>query len=142
MEAALASGSLITARLAVEQGREVFAIPGSIHAPQSRGCHALIRQGAKLVESAQDVLEELHLPVPGAASQPASCGLSPTDSAPAAPPESALLQAMGFDPVGLDALMARTGMDTAAMQVELLELELAGVVARLPGGLFQRMGSA
>lgn len=142
VEAALASGSLITARLAVEQGREVFAIPGSIHAPQSRGCHALIRQGAKLVESAQDVLEELHLPVPGAASQPASCGLSPTVSAPAAPPESALLQAMGFDPVGLDALMARTGMDTAAMQVELLELELAGVVARLPGGLFQRMGNA
>ena len=74
--------------------------------------------------------------------RPASCGLSPTDSAPAAPPESALLQAMGFDPVGLDALMVRTGMDTAAMQVELLELELAGVVARLPGGLFQRMGNA
>lgn len=137
VEAALASGSLITARLAAEQGREVFAIPGSIHAPQSRGCHALIRQGAKLVESAQDVLEELQLPVPGAAPKPATPG-----TAPAAPPESALLQAMGFDPVGLDALMARTGMDTAAMQVQLLELELAGVVARLPGGLFQRMGSA
>ena len=132
VEAALASGSLITARLAVEQGREVFAIPGSIHAPQSRGCHALIRQGAKLVESAQDVLEELQLPGAVAPPQPACPGTS----------ESALLQAMGFDPVGLDALMARTGMDTAAMQVELLELELAGVVARLPGGLFQRMGSA
>jgi DNA processing protein len=137
VEAALASGSLITARLAVEQGREVFAIPGSIHAPQSRGCHALIRQGAKLVESAQDVLEELQLPIAAAAPQPATPGTNP-----AGPPESALLQAMGFDPVGLDALMARTGMDTAAMQVELLELELAGVVARLPGGLFQRMGSA
>ena len=132
VEAALASGSLITARLAVEQGREVFAIPGSIHAPQSRGCHALIRQGAKLVESAQDVLEELQLSDAVVPLQP-SCPVTP---------EGALLQAMGFDPVGLDALMARTGMDTAAMQVELLELELAGVVARLPGGLFQRMGSA
>ena len=137
VEAALASGSLITARLAVEQGREVFAIPGSIHAPQSRGCHSLIRQGAKLVESAQDVLEELQLPVAQASLPPASPG-----TAPAGPPESALLEAMGFDPVGLDALMARTGMGTAAMQVELLELELAGAVARLPGGLFQRMGSA
>lgn len=137
VEAALASGSLITARLAVEQGREVFAIPGSIHAPQSRGCHSLIRQGAKLVESVQDVLEELHFPAASAPPPPASPG-----TAPAHPPESALLQAMGFDPVGLDALMARTGMDTAAMQVELLELELAGAVARLPGGLFQRMGSA
>ena len=137
VEAALASGSLITARMAVEQGRDVFAIPGSIHAPQSRGCHALIRQGAKLVESAQDVLEELQLPVPEAAPQPTVPGTTPSK-----PPESALLQAMGFDPVGLDALMARTGMDTAAMQVQLLELELAGAVARLPGGLFQRMGSA
>ncbi len=137
VEAALASGSLITARMAVEQGRDVFAIPGSIHAPQSRGCHALIRQGAKLVESAQDVLEELQLPAPEAAPQPTAPGMTPSK-----PPESALLQAMGFDPVGLDALMARTGMDTAAMQVQLLELELAGAVARLPGGLFQRMGSA
>lgn len=137
VEAALASGSLITARLAVEQGREVFAIPGSIHAPQSRGCHSLIRQGAKLVESVQDVLEELHFPSASTPPLPVSPG-----AAPANPPESALLQAMGFDPVGLDALMARTGMSTAAMQVELLELELAGAVARLPGGLFQRMGSA
>lgn len=137
VEAALASGSLITARLAVEQGREVFAIPGSIHAPQSRGCHALIQQGAKLVESAQDVLEELRLPAAGAVAQPSHQGMELGDV-----PESALLQVLGFDPVGLDTLMARTGMDTAALQVALLELELAGAVARLPGGLFQRMGRA
>lgn len=138
VEAAPASGSLITARLASEQGREVFAIPGSIHAIQSRGCHALIRQGAKLVESAQDVMEELHWP---AASQP------PTTAPSAAPAmedtmHHSLLEAMGFDPIGLDALQARSGLDTAHLQVQLLELELAGLVGRLPGGLFQRMGLA
>lgn len=142
VEAALASGSLITARLAVEQGREVFAIPGSIHAPQSRGCHALIRQGAKLVESAQDVLEELRLPGTAQSPSTAPTRKEPPDAPPPPPPESPLLQAMGFDPVGLDTLMARTGMDTATMQVQLLELELAGAVARLPGGRFQRLGSA
>lgn len=145
VEAALASGSLITARMAAEQGREVFAIPGSIHAPQSRGCHALIRQGAKLVESAQDVLEELRMP-------PAPMGdRRSADSGAAAPvgepmatreAESPLLQALGFDPMGVDALVARTGLDAASLQVELLELELDGQVARLPGGLYQRLGSA
>ena len=138
VEAALASGSLITARMAAEQGREVFAIPGSIHAPQSRGCHALIRQGAKLVESAQDILEELKLPVATAsapAAMPEDEGSSVVDA-----PESPLLSALGFDPIGMDALVARTGMDTASLQVALLELELAGAVARLPGGLFQRLG--
>jgi DNA protecting protein DprA len=140
VEAAPASGSLITARLAAEQGREVFAIPGSIHAPQSRGCHALIRQGAKLVESAQDVLEELRLPAPAAA--PAQEQRAPDAPAPAEAPESPLLQALGFDPIGLDALLARTGLDAATLQVQLLELELAGSVARLPGGLFQRTGRA
>ncbi|MCW5221928.1 DNA-protecting protein DprA [Verminephrobacter aporrectodeae subsp. tuberculatae] len=133
VEAAAASGSLITARLAAEQGREVFAIPGSIHAPQSRGCHALIRQGAKLVESAQDVLEELRIP----ATTPTTAA-APTGAAQAA--DSPLLQALGFDPQSVDALVARTGMDAAALQVALLELELAGHVARLPGGLFQRLG--
>jgi len=136
IEAALQSGSLITARLATEQGREVFAIPGSIHAPQSRGCHALIRQGAKLVETAQDVLEELpSLPpvvstrvVPAAAPVPAA--------------EDAVLRALGFDPMGVDALCARSGWDAAALQVRLLELELEGHVARLPGGLFQRIACA
>ncbi|WP_284424572.1 DNA-processing protein DprA [Acidovorax sp. SUPP1855] len=152
VEAALASGSLITARLAAEQGREVFAIPGSIHAPQSRGCHALIRQGAKLVESAQDVLEELRLapseaPRAAPASQaplPRSEGDGDDDISEALPvgEHAALLQALGFDPTGLDALVARTGMDAASLQVALLELELDGQVARLPGGLFQRMGRA
>ncbi|WP_374670507.1 DNA-processing protein DprA [Acidovorax temperans] len=141
VEAALASGSLITARLATEQGREVFAIPGSIHAPQSRGCHALIKQGAKLVECAQDVLEECRWALPAANSFTAGDTAVGTDE-PAAtvPQESALLQAMGYDPVGLDALVNRTGMDAASLQVQLLELELDGVVARLPGALFQRVG--
>ncbi len=156
VEAALASGSLITARLAAEQGREVFAIPGSIHAPQSRGCHALIRQGAKLVESAQDVLEELRVPISGEAPRRrAGAGVEPVaeeeDEDEAAPgsqdgqraadgPYADLLDALGFDPVSFDALQARTGRDTAGLQVALLELELDGQVARLPGGLFQRMG--
>lgn len=146
VEAALASGSLITARMAAEQGREVFAIPGSIHAPQSRGCHALIRQGAKLVESAQDVLEELRMP-PAAGKQSASSGAAVLDEEGSTDidtrqTESPLLQALGFDPMGVDALVARTGMDAASLQVELLELELDGQVARLPGGLYQRLGSA
>ena len=140
VEAALQSGSLITARLASEQGKEVFAIPGSIHSPQSRGCHALIRQGAKLVERAEDVLEELRpllarspLPAPATIDAPAS---------PAPAPGHPVLEAMGHDPVNLDALLARTGLDTAALQAELLTLELDGRVGRLPGGLYQRIGSA
>jgi DNA processing protein len=130
VEAALQSGSLITARLASEAGREVFAIPGSIHAPQSRGCHALIRLGAKLVETAQDVLEELRAPAPGQA----ALALATEDDT----PEDPLLAALGHDPVTLDALGARTGWSAADLNVRLLELELAGQVARLPGGLFQR----
>ncbi|MDM0075056.1 DNA-processing protein DprA [Variovorax sp. J2P1-59] len=133
VEAALKSGSLITARLASEQGREVFAIPGSIHSPQARGCHALIRQGAKLVESVNDVLEELRFGVAAPAAARASA--TATDSA----PEPALLREMGFDPVSLDALCARTGYSAADLQAKLLELELDGSVARLPGGLFQRV---
>ena len=139
VEAALASGSLITARMAAEQGREVFAIPGSIHAPQSRGCHALIRQGAKLVESAQDVLEELKIPaatVPGLPHEGVNApGADASDET-----EDPVLAALGYDPMGLDALIARTGMDASTLQVALLELELDGRVARLPGGLFQRVG--
>lgn len=130
VEAAPASGSLITARMAVEQGREVFAIPGSIHAVQSRGCHALIKEGAKLVETVADVLEEF----------PLSKGAASGSTAPVPElAEGALVEALGFDPVGLDALQARTGMDTASLQVQLLELELAGELTRLPGGLFQRL---
>jgi DNA processing protein len=131
VEAALQSGSLITARLAAEQGKEVFAIPGSIHATQSRGCHALIRQGAKLVESAQDVLEDL--PGMGTIPPPAATSSPQTET------DDALLQALGLDPVSLDALQARTGLDIATLQARLMALELDGRVARLPGGLLQRL---
>lgn len=134
VEAALQSGSLITARLASEQGKEVFAIPGSIHSPHARGCHALLRQGAKLVESAQDVLEDLRFVLP-ARSAPA-----PAEEPPEG--EDPLLDAMGHDPIGLDALIARTGIPAPLLQAQLLELELAGQVARLPGGLFQRVVAA
>ena len=138
VEAALKSGSLITARLAVEQGKDVFAIPGSIHSTQARGCHALIKQGAKLVESAQDVLEEMTLETPAARANPtgADTGLpSPGLFGINVP----LLEALGFDPVGLDALQARGTLDTASLQAELMSLGLEGLVARLPGGLFQRL---
>jgi DNA processing protein len=140
VEAALKSGSLITARLTSEQGKDVFAIPGSIHAAQSRGCHALIKQGAKLVESAQDILEELKWPM--------QASNATTLIADSAYPERAeglfdsdnvVLAALGFDPVGLDALQARCGLDTAELQAQLMGLELEGDVARLPGGLFQRL---
>lgn len=141
VEAALPSGSLITARLAAEQGKDVFAIPGSIHSPQSRGCHALIKQGAKLVEVAQDVLEELNLSPSGLGS--ALCPAGSTEPALRQPDaQSPLLAALGFDPVSLDALQARCGLDTAHLQAQLLELELDGQVARLPGGLFQRVAAA
>lgn len=140
VEAALASGSLITARLTSEQGKEVFAIPGSIHSPQSRGCHALIREGAKLVESVNDILEELPaLRTQGTALVPAADGDTGSSPAPAA--EDPLLDALGFDPVSLDALGARTGWSAAALQARMLELELDGHISRLPGGLFQRMAS-
>ncbi len=133
VEAALQSGSLITARQAAEQGREVFAIPGSIHSPQARGCHALIRQGAKLVESAQDILEELRVPDPFA--EPRMPAVEPQH-------EDDLLSVMGFDPVSLDTLQARCGLDTATLQARLLELELDGHLGRLPGGLLQRIGQS
>jgi DNA processing protein len=131
VEAALQSGSLITARLAAELGREVFAIPGSIHAPHARGCHQLIRQGAKLVESAQDVLEELRWELPPARSVVAQDVVSPAD-------EPDLLRTLGHEPVDFDTLLARSGLDAAALQAGLLDLELSGQVARLPGALFQR----
>lgn len=142
VEAALKSGSLITARLASEQGKEVFAIPGSIHAAQARGCHALIKQGARLVESPEEVLEDLRPQAGARVNTPVSVaemGQNTPDSG-QIDSESALLSALGFDPVGLDALLARTGLDAARLQAELLELELEGAVARLPGGLFQRQG--
>ena len=134
VEAALQSGSLISARLSMEQGKDVFAIPGSIHAAQSRGCHALIKQGAKLVESAQDILEELRWPGrPPPAS--ANAGVS-GDSTP--PQDQTLLDALGYDPVSLEVLCSRTELSTAQLQAGLMSLELEGLVSRLPGGLYQR----
>ena len=128
VEAALRSGSLITARLAAEQGRDVFALPGSIHSPLSKGCHLLIKQGAKLVDEAKDVLDELGLQ---------------TDSREAAAagnaPEDALLDAMGFDPCDVDTLAARSGRPAGHLAAALLELELDGRVASLPGGRYQRL---
>ena len=143
VEAALESGSLITARQALEQGREVFAIPGSIHSPQSKGCHALIRQGAKLVECAQDVLEELHqsdpfAQVPLALDTPPAPASS-DEMPPVAGQPDRLLALLGHEPCSLDALLARSGLDTAQLQARLLDLELEGQVHRLPGGLFQRL---
>jgi DNA processing protein len=131
VEAALASGSLITARAAADQGREVFAIPGSIHAPLSKGCHALIKSGAKLVESAEDVLAELGGLRPAAV---ASRVAAPVEPAPAG-----LLQLMGHDPVDVDSLCARAGLPAEQVSSELLRLELDGRVAALPGGLYQRL---
>ncbi|MGI9133956.1 MAG: DNA-processing protein DprA, partial [Rhodoferax sp.] len=135
VEAALKSGSLITAQLACEQGKEVFAIPGSIHSTQSHGCHALIKQGAKLVESAQDILEELQWSVgQDQTTGSAAAKLSDTDHDDFPGDDDSLLQALGFDPTGLDALLARTGMNTPTLQVRLMSLELEGRIARLPGG--------
>lgn len=131
VEAALASGSLITARSAAEQGREVFAVPGSIHSPVSKGCHALIKSGAKLVECADDVLAELR--------GFRASGFASTLQAPAAEPADGLLGHMGHDPVDIDALCVRAGMSAEQVSSELLKLELAGRVAALPGGLYQRL---
>jgi DNA processing protein len=143
VEAAVQSGSLITARLAAELGREVMAIPGSIHAPQARGCHALIKQGARLVETADEVLEELGL---GALTVGAGAVVmsAPSDEAGASPAseDDVLLSAMGHDPVSQEALSARTGLGPAELGARLLELELMGEVARLPGALFQRRRAA
>lgn len=139
VEAALKSGSLITARMAAEQGKEVFAIPGSINSPQARGCHALIRQGAKLVESAQDILEEI-AGISGSVvtdynqSQEVEFQLNSD--------EAQLMEALGHDACSLDALQSRTGLETSVLLSRLLSLELAGCVTRLSGGLFQRLTAA
>lgn len=147
VEAALQSGSLITAQLAMECGREVFAIPGSIHSPQSHGCHALIKQGAKLVETADDVLSELaraganqSITTPPAAPLASMASTALEEQLPAA--WRSLLQAMAYDPCTLDAVLARTGLDAGEAQAQLLDLELDGWIQRLPGGRFQRRASA
>ena len=137
VEAAVQSGSLITARLAAEAGREVFAIPGSIHSPLARGCHALIKQGAKLVDSAADIVEEL-APLQAHPSVVGSARAS-SDSAVSKDP---VLDALGFDPIGIDALVARTGRSASELAARLLDLELQGRVARLPGQQYQRLERA
>jgi DNA processing protein len=134
VEASPSSGSLITARLSAEQGREVFAIPGSIHSPFSRGCHALIKQGAKLVESAQDVLEELAWSV----AAPTTRNAGATSAATSAE-HAGLLEHMGFDPVSVDELHQRLGVGADALAAALLQLELEGRVSTLPGGRYQRL---
>lgn len=133
VEAATQSGSLITARSALEQGREVFAIPGSIHSPLSKGCHLLIRQGAKLVESAQDILEELRW---DSGSLPA---LAPVPAAQSASLSEALLEAAGYDPVSVDQLVQRSKLSAAEVQGGLLTLELDGKIELLPGGQYRRL---
>ena len=142
VEAALKSGSLITARLAAEQGKEVFAIPGSIHSVHVRGCHELIRQGAKLVETVQDILDDLQLPMSFPPDSQSAAKQNEAAGAPPAAAKDALILALGYDPVSLDALQARTGIETAVLLARLMEMELDGHVARLPGGLFQRVGLA
>lgn len=135
VEAALQSGSLITARMALDQGREVFAIPGSIHSPLSKGCHVLIRQGAKLVESAEDVLEELR------PSQPGRMRTLPVRT-PRLAPEPALqelLELIGFDPVDFNTLVDRASLDAATLSTQLLSLELAQLIEVLPGARYRRL---
>ncbi|SEL50360.1 DNA protecting protein DprA [Roseateles sp. YR242] len=177
VEAAMKSGSLITARMASEAGREVFAIPGSIHAPQSRGCHHLLKQGACLVQTLEDLLSELPptdrpnaqtehpaspthpsgttprpasataVPGPGPLTAPANdavgkpakdAGGQPADPADTANPTHPVLRALGHDPISLEQLSQRTGWSVNELAAVLLDLELEGEVARLPGARFQR----
>jgi DNA processing protein len=136
-EAAERSGSLITARLAGEQGRDVFAIPGSIHSPLSKGCHKLIKQGAKLVDDARDILEELGLP----AAETAETAEAPPDAAPPPDAEAAkLLACLGYDACDMDGLSQRSGLTAEKLYALLLRMELDGRIAALPGGRFQRIG--
>jgi len=142
VEAAAQSGSLITARSALEQGRDVFAIPGSIHSPLSKGCHQLIRQGAKLVESAQDILEEIHvqnIPFKEKFSPPHVAVNTAANSVIASALSNQLLHAAGHDPVSADELAARTSMTMADVQASLLELELEGRIERLASGMYQAL---
>ena len=140
VEAALQSGSLITARLAAEQGREVFAMPGSIHNAVARGCHRLLRQGARLVESVEDIFEELR-PILGESVR-TSQATARTRAICAEPPLDKdfeiLLDALGFEPASLDALVTRSGLETGAVASMLLLLELDGRIQQQPGGRYSR----
>ncbi|MFL6632425.1 MAG: DNA-processing protein DprA [Massilia sp.] len=150
VEAAAQSGSLITARQAAEQGRDVFAIPGSIHAALAKGCHVLIREGAQLVDTARDVLEALALSplLARQAARLASADISLTDSKVennatgqlCTQVDGALLDALGHDPAEPDVLLARLGCSPGELAARLLVLELSGHLERLPGGLIQRIG--
>jgi DNA processing protein len=143
-EAALKSGSLITARYATEQGREVFAIPGSIHNPLARGCHALIRDGAKLVETAADILEEL-APLLGSFIAAETPQQAKNEKDAAAGPDAEyrrLLDAMGHDPVSPDELVRRTSLPAESIASMLLLLELEGYVSSCPGGRYCRGANA
>jgi DNA processing protein len=144
VEAAIKSGSLVTARLAMEQGREVFAMPGSIHNPLARGCHKLIREGAKLVETAVDIVEEL-APLLGLLpelEQPATDTLNLTNVCQLDEEYQCLLKALGYDPQPIDTLIQISGLTTEAVSSMLLRLELDGVVASAPGGRYYRTGSS
>jgi len=138
IEAALQSGSLITARMAAEQGRDMFAIPGSIHSPLAKGCHQLIKQGAKLVESAQDILEELQYVATSSVEMKTLSSTTEDDDA-KDNDNDLVLHAMGFDPVDVDTLAARCALDVAALSTQLLTLELAGRAEMLPGGMYRRI---
>jgi DNA processing protein len=145
VEATLGSGSLITARLAADQGREVFAIPGSIHNPMAKGCHELIRQGAKLVDSAEHILSELG---PLAAALRSSLAIQIDEAIDSTGISRArldkdykiLLDALGFEPLGVDQLVTRSGLGADSVASMLLMLELNGRVESYPGGLYVRAG--
>ncbi len=145
VEASLQSGSLITARMALEQSRDVFAIPGSIHSPQSKGSHALLKQGAKLVEAAQDILEELGSLIvstkqPDTSSKPAPATHAQSNSShEQGNLDSALLEHIGHDPVNVETLSTRCGLTVSELSAMLLTLELAGHISVLPGGMYQRI---
>ena len=134
VEAAMRSGSLITAQQALEQGREVLAIPGSIHSPLSKGCHALIKQGAKLVESTQDILDELNYPAIDQKRQENNIVSSES-----ADENSWLLKCLGHDVADVDTLCVRSGLTVESVSAMLLTLELDGQIASLPGGCYQRI---
>jgi DNA processing protein len=142
VEANIDSGSLITARLATEQGREVFAIPGSIHSPVTKGCHQLIKQGAKLVESTHDILEELKNVLPEnttlAHSPPGLMGNFNSETT-ASMEGNTVLTSMGFDPINFETLRALSGLTTEALSSMLMVLELENKITTLPGGKYQRL---
>lgn len=134
VEAAVNSGSLITARQATEQGRDVFAMPGSIHNLMARGCHRLIRQGAKLVESVDDILEEIAPQLAGLRSTAPDAAIAPASSE-----QEMILRALGDTPLDFDTLLQRSGLTLDALSQQLLTLELAGRVATTAGGMYQKL---